>query len=191
MPREVDTQATAADGIATPDAHITTTLTMRDADYFGVCPECHHTDGYLNVRKSHYGTCHKHKTCWSIGSGLFSSWQSENEAEWEKNSRLLDGYRKVEPLNAPSTKTPPSSTDVNYWFANGERWRNKGVPYPAQWTGQLTEDQQINVFAHSCVPATEVVCALRKLANYIAQQIPRKEASAPREQDPEIARRKY
>jgi hypothetical protein len=69
--------------------------------YFGVCPHCLKDDGYVNVHKSHWGVCHTHKTRWSIGSGLFSSWHDETEEDWKKNEAMLRGYTKVEPASDP------------------------------------------------------------------------------------------
>jgi ribosomal protein L37AE/L43A len=63
---------------------------------FGVCPECGFHDGYLNVRKNIWFVCDQCKTKWSGGYGLFSSWEEETEADWERNLALLDTYRTVE-----------------------------------------------------------------------------------------------
>jgi len=67
------------------------------ASHFGECPECGKNDGYLNVRKCHFFVCHQHKTAWSVGWNLFSSWREETEKTWEENARLLEGYRVGEP----------------------------------------------------------------------------------------------
>jgi hypothetical protein len=66
--------------------------------YFGACPECGGTDGYLNVQKSHWFVCDTHQTCWCAGSGLFSCWHEESEEVWAANVKKLDRYRQVEPL---------------------------------------------------------------------------------------------
>ena len=36
--------------------------------YFGVCPICKQTDGYLNIGRSHGFVCHAHKKKWCMGS---------------------------------------------------------------------------------------------------------------------------
>jgi hypothetical protein len=72
-------------------------------DLFGLCPECHEEAPYLNIGKSHWKVCDKCKTCWPIGSGLFSSWQEEDEATWEANRKLVESLRRVEPFYL----TPP------------------------------------------------------------------------------------
>ena len=67
--------------------------------YFGGCPYCGDTSGYLNVGRGHIFVCDEHKTAWPIGSNLFSSWREENEEIWEKNRNMLDReYKFVEPL---------------------------------------------------------------------------------------------
>ena len=67
--------------------------------YFGGCPYCGDTSGYLNVGRGHIFVCDEHKTAWPIGSNLFSSWREENEEIWENNKNLLDReYKFVEPL---------------------------------------------------------------------------------------------
>ena len=54
-----------------------------DADryYFGVCPRCHHTDGYVNAGSTHIFICREHKTRWIVGSNLMSSWRNETQDE--------------------------------------------------------------------------------------------------------------
>jgi ribosomal protein S27AE len=66
-------------------------------NYFGGCPQCGESL-CVNVRKSHYGICETHKVFWPIGSGLFSSWQEENEEIWRKNIEMLKGFTEVEPI---------------------------------------------------------------------------------------------
>ena len=72
--------------------------------YFGACPECGGTDGYMNVERVHFFVCDKHKTKWRVGENLFSSWHAETEAEWQSNTERLRLYRKVEPM--PWQPTP-------------------------------------------------------------------------------------
>lgn len=71
----------------------------KSDDYFGVCPECNESDGYLNIGRDHWGICHKHKTKWNIGSNLFSSWHDQTEEEFKKNAELLSNYREVDEYN--------------------------------------------------------------------------------------------
>lgn len=74
------------------------TATQESWDpYFGVCPDCWHTDGYLNVGRHHVFVCHEHRTCWYAGSNLFSSWREQDPADWLGNEATLAGYIEVEP----------------------------------------------------------------------------------------------
>ena len=49
--------------------------------YFGGCPHCGLTDGYLNVGRSQWFVCHEHKIKWCVASNVFSSWRHQTEAE--------------------------------------------------------------------------------------------------------------
>lgn len=69
-------------------------------NYFGGCPECGNTNGYLNLRSTHVFVCDEHKTGWIIGANLFSCWKEETEQDWDKNLKLLEGYRKVKAIHA-------------------------------------------------------------------------------------------
>jgi hypothetical protein len=65
--------------------------------YFGLCPTCGQTDGYLNINRDHYFVCHEHKLRWLVGSNLFSTWRDEEPEVWQQNKALLSGYREIEP----------------------------------------------------------------------------------------------
>ena len=71
-------------------------------EYFGGCPTCGKSDGYLNIGRDHWMVCHKHKTRWLVGSNLFSSWRDESEEDWDKNTQLMAGYAKVDPIDPVS-----------------------------------------------------------------------------------------
>ena len=73
--------------------------TGADATFFGSCPQCRGSDGFLNLGRSHWGLCDAHQVKWPIGSNLFSSWQDETEADWARNASKLDGYVEVEPFH--------------------------------------------------------------------------------------------
>ena len=75
----------------------------REVDYFGLCPECHSGDGFLNVGRTHVFLCHSHRVKWIFGANIFSSWRWESEADWERNAQLLAGYREVVPFCWPET----------------------------------------------------------------------------------------
>lgn len=66
--------------------------------YFGGCPECGGTDGYVNVGRAHWFFCDAHQTRWCAGVNIFSDWQVEEMTVWRANWEKLDAYREVEPL---------------------------------------------------------------------------------------------
>ncbi|WP_026987650.1 hypothetical protein [Fodinicurvata fenggangensis] len=65
--------------------------------HFGVCPKCHSHNGYLNVSKTHWFVCDRHKVKWCVGVGLFSTWEFETQADWTAADAKLREYTKVEP----------------------------------------------------------------------------------------------
>ena len=73
---------------------------MKNDNYFGVCPLCHETDGYINIGATHWFICEEHKTKWCAGESLFSSWMDETEEEQQaERDRLgFSEYREVEPF---------------------------------------------------------------------------------------------
>lgn len=83
------------------DENSTATAECED-DYFGLCPDCKKSDGYLNVSRSHWGVCHEHKLRWAIGANLFSSWRDEDEETWRRNEETLLGYTEIKPYYHPT-----------------------------------------------------------------------------------------
>ena len=59
-------------------------------NYFGVCPECGKTDGYINVGRDHWFYCKEHKLRWNVGSNLFSDWKDETADEQCRKYTELD-----------------------------------------------------------------------------------------------------
>lgn len=74
---------------------------MKVDNYFGGCPKCGKTDGYINIGRSHWFSCEKHKTKWCIGSNLFSSWKDETEEEQRAIFDKLGfgNFKEVEPIH--------------------------------------------------------------------------------------------
>jgi hypothetical protein len=78
--------------------------------YFGVCPMCHQTDGYICVGDDESDKeigrvavllCRVHKTCWSAGYKTFSSWRNETVEEQKALQSALGfwtDYDKAEPM---------------------------------------------------------------------------------------------
>lgn len=65
--------------------------------YFGVCPTCELTDGYLNVGRAHFFVCHVHRVRWLIGDNLFSSWRFLSPDEWQANWDQIKEYEDILP----------------------------------------------------------------------------------------------
>ena len=82
--------------------------------YFGVCPVCHKTDGYLNVGHTHVFICKAHKTAWAIGADLFSSCMDETPEEQsaEQNRLGFDSYGKVKPHRASGAEWADDDKDA-------------------------------------------------------------------------------
>jgi hypothetical protein len=71
--------------------------TSKNDCYFGGCPVCGETDGYVNVRSSHWFVCDAHRVRWCIGANLFSSWKDETEGEQQANWVEIQDFRDVTP----------------------------------------------------------------------------------------------
>jgi ssDNA-binding Zn-finger/Zn-ribbon topoisomerase 1 len=61
--------------------------------YFGGCPECGDNDGYVNIGADHWFLCDTHKTCWPIGSNLFSI--DDTEEPQQAAAAKVARYRTV------------------------------------------------------------------------------------------------
>jgi hypothetical protein len=74
-----------------------------DNHYWGVCPTCHRTDGYINAGRTHIFFCREHRTRWIIGANLFSSWRDETEDEQRALYDQLEmgKFEEVEPHCCP------------------------------------------------------------------------------------------
>ncbi len=77
------------------------TLPLHD-DHFGNCPMCQRIDAFLNVERSHFAVCHRHRISWYVGWNLFDFWRHEYEQTWQRNDALLRTYRCVEPTGPRS-----------------------------------------------------------------------------------------
>ena len=72
-------------------------LRFPEPGKLGDCPKCGRNDGYLNVGKSHWFICRRHKLKWYAGYDLFQTWQEETEDDWNRNSKVLSQYAEVRP----------------------------------------------------------------------------------------------
>ena len=83
---------------------------LRVTNYFGGCPECGATDGFMNVGGNHWFVCDTHQTRWPAGYNLFSCWKDEHPDVHLSNALRLEGeYICVEPL--PCTDLGTSSEE--------------------------------------------------------------------------------
>jgi hypothetical protein len=73
---------------------------MASDGYFGLCPICKKTDGYVNVGRSHWFICEEHRARWCIGANVFSSWRYESESEQQQHCEKIgfDEFTDVEPF---------------------------------------------------------------------------------------------
>jgi hypothetical protein len=74
------------------------TTEVTTEHYFGGCPECGDNDGYVNIGADHWFLCDTHKTCWPIGSNLFSI--DDTEEPQQAAAAKVARYRTVEPVRA-------------------------------------------------------------------------------------------
>lgn len=68
--------------------------------YFGLCPICKETDGYLNVGRNHWFVCEKHRVRWWVGENLFSDCHDESELEQQRHCEKIgfDAFKDIEPF---------------------------------------------------------------------------------------------
>jgi len=67
----------------------------KEESYWGDCPKCGSSDGYLNIGRDHWFRCDEHKVAWCVGSNPFSSWQEENDEIWLANANKLAAYKTI------------------------------------------------------------------------------------------------
>lgn len=64
-------------------------------DRFGICPVCGGCDHFLNIGRTHWMVCERHRLKWNIGENLFRCWRFETEEDWRRNADTLRGYAEV------------------------------------------------------------------------------------------------
>ena len=83
-------------------------------EYFGGCPECGKTSGYIDHGQDHWFCCDAHRTRWYIGSNLFSSCQeAQGQDEIAQNTKVLT-YRVVAPVRMllPPCEALPADAEI-------------------------------------------------------------------------------
>lgn len=64
---------------------------------FEGCPECGGDDGMINIGKSHWLVCDKHRVYWCVGYNLITIPDDETEEVQRRIYRRVEGYRSVQP----------------------------------------------------------------------------------------------
>ena len=80
-------------------------------NYFGGCPTCGRTNGYLNARWNHWFVCEEHRVRWYAGSNLFSSWKDETEDEQREAWAKVEDYSDVSGKQLPEGNWPSDPED--------------------------------------------------------------------------------
>ncbi|MBL4886394.1 MAG: hypothetical protein JKY95_17925 [Planctomycetaceae bacterium] len=65
--------------------------------YYGTCPKCRKSDGFLNIGRDLWSHCDQHQTKWFIGKNLFSDSEQETWSDWQRNGEKLENYTEIEP----------------------------------------------------------------------------------------------
>ncbi len=98
---------------------LSTPLTV---EWYGGCPHCGGSDGYLNIRNSHWGCCKEHRVKWLMGEDLFSAWQDEDASIWLENSIYLSDFDQAEPLRDPTSDVAGSRRNIAFSLHNWRAW---------------------------------------------------------------------
>ncbi len=114
---------------------------VQEPGYFGGCPFCGGSRGYLNIGPQQWFFCEEHSTKWLVEENLFSSWKEESEEDWQRHTAQLEHYAEVEPL-MPSWCQPVSREELDEqarrdgWVPDGPGgWRS---PRYVNEDGELT-----------------------------------------------------
>lgn len=70
-------------------------IEFPEPNRLGDCPVCGRNNGYLNVFKTHWYICRKHRLKWYAGYDLFPTWRQETRKDWERNLNILSQYTEV------------------------------------------------------------------------------------------------
>jgi hypothetical protein len=102
--------------------------------YWGLCPICKKTDGYLNIGRNHWFMCLEHRTRWCIGSNLFSSWRDETEAEQRRECEKIafDTFKDVKPFYPEIEGVERGNNDEGKDKGHAVPTKKSDRPRPAQ-----------------------------------------------------------
>ena len=123
-------------------------------NYFGDCPHCFKSNGFVNVASSHFGICNEHRVFWPIGANLFSNWREESQEDWDRNRKLLLGFTRVKPVRLIASRL--------YGFP-------VGIPCLGIHTDDESEicnssDPPVRVFIHASLDPGKAAAMLSALA---------------------------
>jgi hypothetical protein len=90
--------------------------TQTRGDYFGGCPICRMTNGYLNSGSEHWFVCDVHRVKWCVASNLFSGWREQTPAQRFSNIDRLATYREVEAIYEYPRQDPQDHGDEEVPF---------------------------------------------------------------------------
>jgi len=76
-------------------------------DYFGGCPLCGESDGYLNMWREHWFYYRNHHVRWTAGENLFSSWRYEEPDDWNQTLQDIGHFIEVVPMCNPKYRHQP------------------------------------------------------------------------------------
>lgn len=79
---------------------------QHEPSAFGDCPECHHTDGFLNDGREQWFICRQHGVKWCAGDNVLSAWRYLSDQEAAVQEAELALFRVVEPHYYPSVIGP-------------------------------------------------------------------------------------
>ena len=78
----------------------TSEVYVSDEYPYGTCKACwqsgRNSSPYVNVYKEHWFHCGEHRIKWCPGYNLMSSWQYEDQADWNRNKDMLADFRDVQ-----------------------------------------------------------------------------------------------
>lgn len=145
-------------------------LPITTDEYFGGCPKCGKTNGYVDVGADHWFACDAHRTRWYAGSNLFSSWRNEKTPEEIASNAKVMAYRVVEPVRMPTepaTEADPAHRigavgEFSQWLADmvaaedGEEFA-EGHDLPRRFTVRHSTPQEADGFAGRRGPNDQAV----------------------------------
>ena len=86
------------DGHLANDEEVFEVTDLEPLHYFGVCPICAKTDGYVNVRREHWLVCRDHHLRWRASTNLASNGSSDCPSKRDANWSDIRHYRVVHPF---------------------------------------------------------------------------------------------